>query len=621
MRLTPSLALFMGALIAACAESTGPGAVATVTVSGAPVLLETGQTAQLATVVRDADGALIPNVPVVWRVEGTAVTVDPTGFLTAVAAGSARVVATAEAVAGDLDLVVETPTIAEIIVSPESTTILVGATAPLAASARSRAGAVFINPALSWESSDTTVAAVSATGAVTGRGTGTALVVVASASVADTARVVVVPVTAFEVSATTAQPRQGDVLSLLVIAGGSPLDPAQFAWTVLPATAGLVTPRGMFVGYQPGAVRIVARTGAAVDTLDLAVTARGVGGTFTAVGQAAVPSRYTSDLWVHGAYAYTGTWGTRGTNRGDRMYAWNIATPATPVLTDSVVVNAGTVNDVKVSASGAIAVITHEGSTDGLNGITLLSLADPAHPAVITRYTTNLTTGVHNAWIDGNIVYVVADGGAGLRIVDVTTPASPFEIAAFSAGSSVVHDVYVRDGLAFVSHWDAGLVILDVGNGMRGGIPSAPVEVSRIALGGNTHNAWYWPAAGYVFVGEEDFGKPGFVHVVDVRDLTQPVEVATFALPSVPPHNFWIDEVLGVLYVGWYDHGLRAIDVSGALLGDLSLQGRALAALEYGSGSGCPGTAATCTWAPQLHEGRIFLSDMNLGLRIVTPSF
>ena len=34
------------------------------------------------------------------------------------------------------------------------------------------------------------------------------------------------------------------------------------------------------------------------------------------------------------------------------------------------------------------------------------------------------------------------------------------------------HDVYVRDGLAFLSHWDAGLIILDVGNGMAGGSPA-----------------------------------------------------------------------------------------------------------------------------------------------------
>ncbi len=67
---------------------------------------------------------------------------------------------------------------------------------------------------------------------------------------------------------------------------------------------------------------------------------------------------------------------------------------------------------------------------------------------------------------------------------------------AWIEGSSGAYDVYVRDGLAFVSHWDAGLVILDVGNGIAGGSPTNPVEVSRVQTeGGNTNSAWYWPDA------------------------------------------------------------------------------------------------------------------------------
>jgi hypothetical protein len=30
----------------------------------------------------------------------------------------------------------------------------------------------------------------------------------------------------------------------------------------------------------------------------------------------------------------------------------------------------------------------------------------------------------------------------------------------------------VRDGIAFVSAWDQGLVLYDVGNGIRGGTPA-----------------------------------------------------------------------------------------------------------------------------------------------------
>ena len=184
------------------------------------------------------------------------------------------------------------------------------------------------------------------------------------------------------------------------------------------------------------------------------------------------------------------------------------------------------------------------------------------------------------------------------------------------AGSSFLHDVYVRDGLAFLSHWDAGLVILDVGNGVAGGSPSSPTEVGRIVTaGGQTHNAWYWPQAGYVFVGEEDFDTPGIVHVVDVSDLGVPVEVASFSVTGITPHNFWMDEARGILYVAWYETGIRALDVSGRLSGELDRQGREYTALQYdGPGGGCAGGSGTCSWAPQLHDGLIYLSDQNSGL-------
>ena len=197
-------------------------------------------------------------------------------------------------------------------------------------------------------------------------------------------------------------------------------------------------------------------------------------------------------------------------------------------------------------------------------------------------------------------------------------------VAEFYAGSSFLHDIYVRDGLAFLSHWDAGLVILDVGNGMAGGSPTDPVEVSRVVTqGGQTHNAWYWPQAGYVFVGEEDFGTPGIMHVVDVRDMNSPFEVATFTVDGTTPHNFWLDEANAVLYLAWYAQGILAVDVSGELLGALDRQERGIASLRYGGPGGCPDdtSSATCTWAPQFHNGFVYVADMNSGLWVLEPQF
>jgi hypothetical protein len=329
---------------------------------------------------------------------------------------------------------------------------------------------------------------------------------------------------------------------------------------------------------------------------------------------------------VHGTVAYTGTWNVRGDgSQGNTLNAWDISSPASPQLTHFLTVDARTVNDVKVRSDGALAVITHEGSADAQNGITVLDLSDPERPNPITRFTTSLESGVHNAWIEGDYVYLVVDGispTSGLRILDISNPANPTMVASYYAGTSFLHDVYLRDGLAFLSHWDAGLVILDVGNGIAGGSPLSPVEVSRVqTTGGQTHNAWYWPDAGYVFVGEEDFATPGIMHVVDARDLFNPVEVATFRVVGQTPHNFWLDEEAGVLYLAWYGRGIRALDVTGELLGELDRQGREIAGYQYMGSGLCPGTSVTCTWAPQLHDGLVYLADMNSGLWILRPEF
>ena len=98
-----------------------------------------------------------------------------------------------------------------------------------------------------------------------------------------------------------------------------------------------------------------------------------------------------------------------------------------------------------------------------------------------------------------------------------------------------IHDTFVRDGIAFVFAWNTGVIILDVGNGIRGGTPEAPVEVSRHATtgaGSTVHNGWWFhnPVTDerrYLFVGQEGPGtigsrSSGDIHVVDVSDLRRP---------------------------------------------------------------------------------------------------
>jgi len=394
------------------------------------------------------------------------------------------------------------------------------------------------------------------------------------------------------------------------------------SWTVIPSAAGTITPEGRFAGDEVGQARIVGTTAAGTFEHTVMVEPRRRRlGTFETVTRGKTLPRYTSMLSVHGNVAYTGTWlGAQvpeedAREPGDRMLVWDISDPLAPVIASEVVVDAGTVGWVMVRADGTIAVMTQEDSKDKLNGITLLDTRNPLKPTVISRFTQELETGVHQAWIEGDYVYAVEDGvGNGLRIIDISEPAKPRLVETFYAGESFLHDVIVQDGLALLSHWDAGVVILDVGNGIKGGSPTNPVEVSRIKTeGGSVHNVWYWKDAGYIFVGEES-DRPGVVHVIDVHDLTAPKVVGTFEVAGDTPHFFWLDEDEGILYVAWYSNGLRAIDVTGELLGRLDLQGREIARTVYSTEDGRFSDLGTYSWGVQPQGGLWWVSDMNTGL-------
>lgn len=365
-------------------------------------------------------------------------------------------------------------------------------------------------------------------------------------------------------------------------------------------------------------------------------------GRFEVVGRGPVANTHTSDLWVFQGvdgrdYAYTGTWGACEGCAGNLVYVWDVTNPSAPVLSDSVKVDARVVNDVKVNQAGTVAVITREGASDRKNGIVVLDLADPAHPTVAAEYWEGLTGGVHNTFIDGNHVYAVHNGTSDVHVIDISDIRNPRQVGRWGVPmrpGKYLHDVNVKDGLAYVSYWDDGLVILDVGNGIKGGTPQEPELVSQYTYRtewngreyGNTHVALpYTNKAGnsYVFVGDEIFPDNydpmekvvpgGYVHVIDVSDLENPREVAKYEVPGAGVHNLWVED--DVLYTAYYNGGLRAVDVSGELQGDLRSQGREIAVLPTTDARSFVADAPFA-WGPQVYDGLVYTSDHNSGLWI-----
>ena len=341
-----------------------------------------------------------------------------------------------------------------------------------------------------------------------------------------------------------------------------------------------------------------------------------------------VPERYSSDLWVHGAWAYSGTWGgqPRDGLRGDVLKIWSLDPSGAPTLADSIKIPAiGIVSDVQVSDDGGVLVFSTERGANA--GLYVYELTDPRTPTF--RDSALVAEGIHTATIaeigGARYVFAARDPDApALLIYDITDPASIVLRATVPIPPAYgIHDTYVRDGLAFVFAWNTGVIIYDVGNGIAGGSPGAPQEVSRLLTaddgvsgGAAVHNGWWFhnPVRGenrYLFIGQEGAGvvgsqSSGDLHVVDVSDLAHPAEVAFFHLAGAGTHNFWMDETRQVLYMAYYNGGVVALDVSGRLQGDLS--SRLIAEIKPG------GDGDTYTWGVQLSGGSLYAIDMLSGL-------
>ena len=491
-----------------------------------------------------------------------------------------------------------------------------------------------------WASSDESIVRIGAGGTMFAVLPGTASIEAVADGVTADAEIQVVanPIRRLRLDPPETSVRTGDVVHFsarALDAGGVEVPDAPIEWSISRVggtgqVAATIGGHGAFVADDPGLYRITATVGSISEVAEAAAAPRPPRRDVTLKAHGMVPPEAgaTTDLWVFEGtdgrdYAYTGTMAAA------TMYAWDVTDPTNPVITDSVKVDGRRQNDVKINADATLAIITSEGASNRRNGFTILDISDAAHPTVITHFTEGLTGGVHNVWIEGDIVYAVHNGTNAVHIVDISDPANPVNVGRWQVENPArsLHDIMVLDGLAYLSYWDDGLVVLDVGAGIKGGTPIEPQFVSQYKYRtqhgaesyGNTHHAIRY--RNYVFLGDEIFGcsecvngPRGHVHIVDVTDIESPREVATYRVPEAGAHNLWAED--DKLYVAYYQGGLRVVDISGELRGDLYRQGREIGWYMTEEAEG-HNSNKTDAWGPQPYKGSIFVSDFSSGLWVV----
>ncbi|MGH7545653.1 MAG: hypothetical protein ACREKI_05665, partial [Gemmatimonadota bacterium] len=236
---------------------------------------------------------------------------------------------------------------------------------------------------IAWSSLDPEVASITERGVLTLKKPGRARIRAEAEGITTLHEMSVVanPVAAVTLEPSASNVRTGDVVRLTTAATdrrGGALSRAHIAYSVTAVEGhedgAAVYDDGAFVAERPGSYRVMATAGGRTASAVIEATPRNARRGLQRIGRGAVTHVTTSDLWVFEGrdgrdYAYTGTHAEGG---GQRMFVWDVTDPANPALTDSVVVDARVVNDVKVNEDVTLAVITREGASNRKNGIVIL---------------------------------------------------------------------------------------------------------------------------------------------------------------------------------------------------------------------------------------------------------
>ena len=273
----------------------------------------------------------------------------------------------------------------------------------------------------------------------------------------------------------------------------------------------------------------------------------------------------TTDVWAHNRHAYIGSFNTPcgGTSDTAGVNVFYTANKHQPQKLGVILSPDGSrSNDVKVATMNSGEILVHsnevcgEGGVGGFEIYNVNNPANPEHLASVRIDELNPLTdllfggltdvGVHNLWLftqgERDYVGVVSEGAFdNFRIYDITDPVNPVLASGWGAEETLdpgigeevadinrvlngalwmlegfgasqnrfLHDVTVNEAgdRAWLSHWDAGLILLDISDPTDPQLISVAIDPASGSLDGevNSHAAWPTEDGTIVVETEEDF--------------------------------------------------------------------------------------------------------------------
>jgi hypothetical protein len=318
--------------------------------------------------------------------------------------------------------------------------------------------------------------------------------------------------------------------------------------------------------------------------------------------------------------AYLGSWGGAGACPSLGVRAIDTHDPTSPTSLGMLAAYSGTTAEHLAAVHYAgdaftgsvlfVGIQRCSASGGAPSGLAIWDITDPSNPSELGFYSTGRAgRGVHEFTLgqkgDHWYAYLAVpnsettDGRGDLRIVDVTDPRQPNEIADWGARKDAglpvgtgaqcapacrgaipqafLHSVTLSPNgrTAYLSYWDQGVILLDISE------PSTPRLLGHFdeprTAEGNTHSVALAHDGKLALVADETAAPPwGRMRLVDVQDPANPVQVGVFETANSAAgtpgeqyaytiHNPLVDDRdPNRAYLAWYSDGIRVVDVSDA---------------------------------------------------------
>ncbi len=217
---------------------------------------------------------------------------------------------------------------------------------------------------------------------------------------------------------------------------------------------------------------------------------------------------------------------------------------------------------------GYLYAVADEGGTSTLQIMDYSFLPDSVH---IVYDSKTYLRRAHNIFIDTatSIMYACISAGdqapwSPLRLFDLTDPTIPEVIAAYNEFDgflvSQVHDMYIRDNIAFLNCGPSGFVIADFSDPLAP-VTLATLDPSEYPQSGYNHSGWLSADGNTYYMADENWSHD--IKVLDVSQLPEITVIDTIDAGVESefsmPHNQIIHN--GLLYSSYYYDGLQVYNI------------------------------------------------------------